>query len=65
MIFGKLGNRPVSLKGLDLGSPVAVPVEEINDWCYTINGGPPVGLFTLSAVNEAERRFREERGETD
>jgi uncharacterized protein YegJ (DUF2314 family) len=62
VIFGKLGNAPVALKGLKLGSPVEVPVEDLNDWCYQTGDDEPVGLFTLKPINEAERRFRERSG---
>jgi len=62
VIFGKLGNAPVALPGLKLGSPVEVPVEDLNDWCYQTGDGEPVGLFTLKPINEAERRFRERSG---
>lgn len=60
-IHGKLGNEPVALEGLQLGSVVEVPVAELNDWFYAIGDGEPVGLFTVKVVQEAQDRFREER----
>lgn len=57
-IHGKLGNEPVALDGLSLGSVVEVPVAELNDWYFTRGEGDPVGLFTVKAVQEAQNRFR-------
>ncbi|MBL9157100.1 MAG: DUF2314 domain-containing protein [Verrucomicrobiales bacterium] len=62
VIFGKLGNEPVALAGMKLGSRVEIPLEDLNDWCYARDGGEPVGLFTLAAINEAERRFQDRNG---
>lgn len=62
VVFGKLGNEPVALDGLRLGSAVEIPLEDLNDWCYSKEGGEPVGLFTLAAINEAERRFQDRAG---
>lgn len=62
VVFGRLGNRPVALEGLTLGSPVEIPVSDLNDWCYAPKNGEPAGLFTLKAIEEAERRFREQSG---
>ena len=60
-IHGKLGNEPVALEGLQLGSVVEVPVADLNDWFYAIGEAEPVGLFTVKVVQEAQDRFREER----
>lgn len=65
VIFGKLGNEPVALDGLRLGSAVEIPLEDLNDWCYSKEGGEPVGLFTLAAINEAERRFQDRAGSAE
>jgi uncharacterized protein YegJ (DUF2314 family) len=62
VVFGRLGNQPVALEGLTLGSPVEIPVSDLNDWCYAPKNGEPAGLFTLKAIEEAERRFREQSG---
>ncbi|MCB1206425.1 MAG: DUF2314 domain-containing protein [Verrucomicrobiae bacterium] len=65
VVFGKLGNRPVSLEGLTLGSPVEISVADLNDWCFSIKDSEPVGLFTLKAIEAAKNRFRSqvEQGE--
>lgn len=65
VIFGRLGNRPVALPGLTLGSPVEIPVSDLNDWCYAPGNGEPEGLFTLKAIEAAERRFRDRDGRRD
>ena len=58
-IHGKLGNEPVALEGLTLGSVVEVPVEDLNDWYFSKGETEqPLGLFTVKAVQEAQDRFR-------
>jgi uncharacterized protein YegJ (DUF2314 family) len=63
VVFGTLGNEPVDLPGYRLGSPVEVPVDEVEDWCVAPKEGEPLGLFTLAAVEAAERRFRQRSGD--
>ncbi|MBI3865394.1 MAG: DUF2314 domain-containing protein [Planctomycetia bacterium] len=58
LIYGTLGNDPVNLGSLKLGSKVSVPVAELNDWCYIDAEGDLTGGFTIKAVQEAARRRR-------
>lgn len=51
-VMGRLGNDPVDLDGLRLGSRVEVPVEDVEDWAI-LKGDKPVGLFSLDAVQNA------------
>lgn len=44
-IRGRIGNEPMDLGGLKEGSPVTIPVAEINDWVF-LREGQPHGLFT-------------------
>lgn len=56
VVFGILGNEPVALQGLALGSPVEIPEAEISDWCYVRKDGEPVGLFSLPVIQAAQQR---------
>jgi len=56
-VNGRLGNDPVDLGDLKEGSPVSVPVVEINDWVF-LREGQPHGLFTpkvLEAIHAESR----------
>lgn len=56
-IHGTLANDPVSLGDLKLGSPVEIPLADMQDWCY-FQGDEPIGLFSIVAVRESMRRMR-------
>lgn len=56
-IHGTLGNDPVALDGIRLGSVVEVPIADLNDWCITAENGELTGLFTLKAIEAAETRL--------
>lgn len=60
-IHGTLGNDPIDLGDLKLGDIVEVPVENLNDWAIRSIENEPVGLFTLEAIDRAQKRFLEER----
>ncbi len=62
-VHGKLGNEPVALEGLTLGSVVEVPLEKVSDWCVVAGGRPPVGMFTVKVVEAAQQRFRGEKNQ--
>ncbi|MBN8247165.1 MAG: DUF2314 domain-containing protein [Verrucomicrobia bacterium] len=56
-VSGHLGNDPVDLGDLKEGSPVSVPVAEINDWVF-LRDGQPHGLFTpkvLEAIHSESK----------
>jgi len=55
-IHGTLANDPVDLGDLALGSRVEVPLADLSDWAYAKGDGPPVGLFSVQAVNAARTR---------
>lgn len=48
-IEGRLGNEPVELEGLKLGSPVQVPVFEVEDWAIQKQGSI-TGAFTMPVL---------------
>jgi uncharacterized protein YegJ (DUF2314 family) len=54
VIYGKLGNDPVDMPRLRLGSPVQVKVEEIQDWVYT-KESEMVGGFSVKILMEGEK----------
>ena len=58
VIYGELGNEPVDLPGLKLGSTVKSPVGDLNDWGYMDRAGEFVGGFTIKAVEQAARKSR-------
>lgn len=62
-IHGRLGNEPVALEGLALDSVVEVPVEAMGDWCVVAGERPPLGLFSVKAVEAAQERFRGENNQ--
>jgi uncharacterized protein YegJ (DUF2314 family) len=57
-VYGTLGNDPVDLGPLTLGSKVSVPLAELNDWLYLDRQGNMAGGFTLEAVSQAAQRRR-------
>jgi uncharacterized protein YegJ (DUF2314 family) len=59
VIYGTLGNEPVRLGPLKLGSKVRTAVADLNDWCYLDPTGEPHGLFTLKVIDAAQRESRE------
>jgi uncharacterized protein YegJ (DUF2314 family) len=59
-VFGELGNDPANLGSLRLGSKVAVPVADLNDWCFLDSQGNLTGGFTIEAVQKAARRGRKQ-----
>jgi uncharacterized protein YegJ (DUF2314 family) len=56
LVLGELGNEPGNLGSLRLGSKVAVPVAELNDWCYVDPQGNLAGGFTIEVLQKAQRR---------
>ena len=57
IIYGKLGNEPVSLEGMREGDLVRFPVAEVDDWVYT-DGSDVVGGFTIKVISEWANRFK-------
>lgn len=55
-IYGTLANEPAQLGSLKLGSKVAVPLGELNDWCYLDPAGKAVGAFTVEVLQRASKR---------
>jgi uncharacterized protein YegJ (DUF2314 family) len=53
-IEGRLGNDPVNLGDLKLGSKVEVPTDSIEDWVYLRNGNP-IGEFTGPVIQKIVR----------
>ena len=51
-VHGTLGNDPLDLGDLKFGSVVEVPVDDVEDWYYTIGDVEPVGIFSLKAVTK-------------
>ena len=58
-IHGELANEPIDLGDLKLGSRVEVSLADLNDWAYQVGEEEPQGLFTVKAITEAQKRFRE------
>lgn len=56
-VHGKLGNEPVDLAGLKLGSRVEVPVADVEDWGCQIGDGKLQGLFTPAVVHKRQQQF--------
>ena len=50
MISGTLGNEPVDLGDLQLGSSVTFPEEDVNDWAYS-KGDELIGLFSADVFS--------------
>jgi uncharacterized protein YegJ (DUF2314 family) len=55
-IHGHLANDPVALDGLKLGDQLEVPLADLNDWAYVVNGQEPVGLFTVRVIQEMREK---------
>jgi uncharacterized protein YegJ (DUF2314 family) len=53
-IEGRLGNDPVDLGDLEIGSEVEIETGEVEDWVFMRNGGP-VGLFTVPVIQRIEQ----------
>jgi uncharacterized protein YegJ (DUF2314 family) len=54
-VHGTLGNEPVNLAGLKLGSQVEVPFSDLKDWTVMIDEEtPPLGLYTVKVVQDAQ-----------
>ncbi len=53
-IEGRLGNDPVDLGNLKLGSKVEVERAQVEDWAFLRNGAP-VGLFTIPVIQQIEQ----------
>jgi uncharacterized protein YegJ (DUF2314 family) len=51
-IFGVLGNEPVNLEGYRLGARIELDAGDVEDWCVTREGQPPVGAFTVAAIQD-------------
>lgn len=62
-VHGTLGNDPIDLGDLRIGDAVEVPVAELNDWAIRTpdSDDEPRGLFTLEAIDKAQKRFYDER----
>lgn len=57
-ITGRLGNEPVELTGLRLGSEVEIETGEVEDWVFE-RDGKPVGMFTVPVIQQIlEERSR-------
>ncbi len=53
-IHGRIGNDPVDLGDLRLGSGVDVPVVDVRDWVYVVEGQPR-GMFGTKVLVEVQR----------
>jgi uncharacterized protein YegJ (DUF2314 family) len=63
VIYGTLGNEPIALGNLRLGSRVRVPAGELNDWVYLDQREEMVGGFTVRVLAEhARERGRDGEG---
>ena len=49
VVRGQLGNNPVNLDGLSMGSPVKVEASAIEDWVFR-RDGEPEGLFSVPVL---------------
>jgi uncharacterized protein YegJ (DUF2314 family) len=54
IIYGKLGNEPVHVRGMNAGETVKVRVGDMNDWMFT-EGKAMRGGFTIEAIRQAEK----------
>lgn len=52
-IEGRLGNDPVDLGDLKIGSKVEVEISQLKDWVFLRNQAP-VGLFTVPVIQQME-----------
>jgi uncharacterized protein YegJ (DUF2314 family)/cbb3-type cytochrome oxidase subunit 3 len=53
IIYGKLGNEPVNVRGMSSGATVKVRISDLNDWLFT-EGEQMRGGFTIEAIRQAE-----------
>jgi len=53
VIFGLLGNDPVSVTGIQAGDRVRVELGDLNDWVYT-EGERLIGGFTIEVLKRAQ-----------
>ena len=53
IIYGKLGNEPVNIRGMSSGATVKVRMADLNDWLFT-EGERMRGGFTIEAIRQAE-----------
>lgn len=53
-VWGLLGNEPVQLPGLRLGSRVEVPLADIEDWAY-VSDGRTIGGFSIAVLLKRKR----------
>lgn len=53
-VWGLLGNEPVQLPGLRLGSRVEVPLGDIEDWSY-LRDGKTIGGFSIAVLLKRKR----------
>ena len=60
-VHGTLGNEPVNLEGLKLGSRVGVPIADIGDWSFSTGEGKIQGLFSVKVVEKRMQQSKEER----
>ena len=54
-LCGELGNHPVDLPGLHLGSKVEIDRSQVEDWVYRNTAGEPVGMFTVAILTGSRR----------
>jgi uncharacterized protein YegJ (DUF2314 family) len=52
VIYGKLGNEPLRVRGMNAGETVKVRVGDMNDWMFT-EGKTMRGGFTIEAIRQA------------
>jgi len=52
IIYGRLGNEPLSIRGMRQGAIVRAPVQNVSDWAYT-QGEHIRGNFTVQAMRRA------------
>jgi uncharacterized protein YegJ (DUF2314 family) len=52
IVYGALGNEPMNLPGLKLGSRVKAKVQKVNDWCYMDHAGDLIGGFTVKVLED-------------
>jgi uncharacterized protein YegJ (DUF2314 family) len=53
-IVGRLGNEPVRLDGLRLGSRVDIEKSQVEDWAFR-SGDTPIGMFTVPVIQRIEK----------
>ena len=53
-IVGRIGNEPVRLDGLRLGSRIEIEKSQVEDWAFR-RGDTPVGMFTVPVIQRIEK----------